>query len=133
MGKGKMSNKQGEKGIRKEEFFRKRMRNGLTYVEDETTPFTGIFVFKYGNGKIKEYEPFVNGIKEGVHEKFYENGNVKETNTFVNGSLNGDSIQFYENGNMKESMVFMKDKFDGEWVKYYDCLLYTSPSPRDRG
>ena len=94
MGKKKMNSEQKEKGIRKEEFFTKRMRNGLAYVEDEITPFTGVFVFRYGNGVVKEYEPFVEGLKEGINERFYENGSIKESNTFINGSLNGDSFIF---------------------------------------
>ena len=54
-------------------------------------------------------EPFT-----GPYESYYENGDVYERGMFREGRFEGPFETFYDNGQL------------------YSCLLYTSPSPRDK-
>ena len=60
--------------LRKEEFYKNQMINGLIYISGEEDPFSGVLVYRYPNGDVKETETYVYGLKEGVNEKCYENG-----------------------------------------------------------
>ena len=50
----------------------------------------------------------------------------------VNGIPNNNVITIYDSPNTVENLNFSKIKND-KFTLFYACLLYTSPSPRDRG
>ena len=79
--------------------------NGQIRKTDKIPHGQGIIIYKNGD----QYQgSFQNGLKEGI-------GNFQS------------KIGFNYNGN------FYKDNFHGFGRLDYPCLLYTSPSPRDRG
>ena len=51
-------------------------------------------------------------IKQGLVINYFKSGEVQKKSKWVDGKVQGEYIEYYESG---------------------DCLLYTSPSPRDRG
>ena len=104
------------------------------------------------NGDKKIYGLFKNFIL--YNEPVYYSHNFKVINSdygFINQGLHlrnkGKAIykNIYTNGydnlyfghsfiKHKTSVILRKNSFNGEIIgKYYDCLLYTSPSTRDRG
>ena len=48
---------------------------------------------------------------------YYKKGSKNPFDGIVTGEINGS----FKNG-----------KRHGKWTRYYNCLLYTSPSPRDK-
>ena len=64
--------------------------------------------------------------------KKYSAGTIRFEVGLKNGLKNGRYEEFYTNGEKKITGRFRKDEQVGTW-RYYSCLLYTSPSPRDRG
>ena len=50
----------------------------------------------------------------------------------IRGWTSGDAKTHYENG-VKAAMMMLKDIYPASLEQYSTCLLYTSPSPRDRG
>ena len=60
---------------------------------------------------------------ETMNDLIWEKGIYykKNTNIPFSGEINGNIKGKIQDG-----------KKEGTWVRYYSCLLYTSPSPRDR-
>ena len=49
------------------------------------------------------------------------------------GKKNGLYETYHENGQLQFRGIYVAGKPDGPFESYYEnCLLYTSPSPRDR-
>ena len=73
------------------------------------------------------------GEKDNKLKTFwYENGEMKNQVNFKNGKMDGLLKGWYENGDKKLEKYFKDGKRDGSSVMWYEnCLLYTSPSPRD--
>ena len=60
-----------------------------------------------------------------------ENFNIYDCSTQRNLSESG-RIQSRKIGNFfKENSIKIKNVYSSEWCRCKDCLLYTSPSPRD--
>lgn len=84
-------------------------KDGVMY--ENKKPATGTFEFKSGDYKVKSQ--FVDGIPEGVLEKYYLDGNLMIKDVFGSGEIIQEEI-YYKNGNL---MGFS----DAEGVKmYYD-------------
>ena len=67
-------------------------------------------------------------------EKTYDDSNWREdyAKNFCN---NKRHLELLENGPHSLSQAWLLGALHNEWkrIKGYNCLLYTSPSPRDRG
>ena len=84
-------------------------KDGVMY--ENKKPATGTFEFKSGDYKVKSQ--FVDGVPEGVLEKYYLNGNLMIKDVFGSEGIIQEEI-YYKNGNL---MGFS----DAEGVKmYYD-------------
>lgn len=84
-------------------------KDGVMY--ENKKPATGTFEFKSGDYKVKSQ--FVDGIPEGVLEKYYPDGKLMIKDVFGSGEIIQEEI-YYKNGNL---MGFS----DAEGVKmYYD-------------
>ena len=75
----------------------------------------------HDNGELSTRHEYEKGLKNGIFVAWYDNGNKKQTGTFINDLKNGTMSYWYDNG-----QIWMQEN-------YKICLLYTSPSPRDRG
>ena len=84
-------------------------KDGVMY--ENKKPATGTFEFKSGDYKVKSQ--FVDGVPEGVLEKYYLDGKLMIKDVFEGGEIIQEEI-YYKNGNL---MGFS----DAEGVKmYYD-------------
>ena len=84
-------------------------KDGVMY--ENKKPATGTFEFKSGDYKVKSQ--FVDGIPEGVLEKYYPDGKLMIKDVFGSGEIIQEEI-YYKNGNL---MGFS----DAEGLKmYYD-------------
>ena len=48
------------------------------------------------------------------------------------GKIHGLNRGWYEDGTIGFEYSYKNGKEDGKWIEWYSCLLYTSPSPRDK-
>jgi antitoxin component YwqK of YwqJK toxin-antitoxin module len=60
-------------------------KDGLTYFHGK--PFTGVAIYEYPNGKVKEEFKFENGVKVGVWEWYSQEGRLLRKATYENGRL----------------------------------------------
>ena len=125
-----------------------QIRQGLFYKVNDQQPFTGFVTESYSNNQVKEYFYVSNGFYDGEYSTYYENGQLKSEGTFSDG--NGEVLHYDQDNTKRKINFFFDNKADPYEViyvkekKYFDlknpdcevydfCLLYTSPSPRDRG
>ena len=115
--------------------------DGLVYKKFRDVPFTGVVMataddpvqrsYKDG-GKHGEWVEFdANGLVKTKSD--YSKGKIQTIMGFENGKETTEEIFYYhENGQLRSKLNNIDGKYHGLWEEYYDCLLYTSPSPRDR-
>lgn len=79
----------------------------------------GLFEYKIGD-KIIERVNYVNGLLDGLYERFYVNGNYYEKTYYKNGLLDGSCDFWYDTtGKKMKSMTYKNNKLHGLY-KYYD-------------
>lgn len=66
---------------------------------------------------IEETE-YLNGIKNGVYNKYYDNGRPMVKASYKNDKLDGNYVSYYPNGVPKEEGVFKDGVKIGEWKTY---------------
>ncbi|MGQ9847496.1 MAG: toxin-antitoxin system YwqK family antitoxin [Bacteroidales bacterium] len=84
--------------------------NGVFYLKDSKTPFTGKCITTFPNGKLGMGGYIKNGLRDGEWIWFYENGNKKRFCVYKNGVKHGTSIFYYKNGQKKSEIIFDNDK-----------------------
>lgn len=91
-----------------------------------------ILVENYENGKIIgksiAYSPinqavieeteYVDGLKNGVYNKYYDNGKIMVKANYKNDILDGEYVSYYPNGVVKEEGLFSEGQKIGEWKTY---------------
>ena len=73
-------------------------RNGVAYLPNEETPFTGRAVGFFENGQKRYEENYKNGKKHGFATKWYENGQKMSEENYKDGKEDGLSSFWYKNG-----------------------------------
>ena len=84
-------------------------KDGVMYGDGKEA--TGTFEFKAGKYKVKAN--FVNGLPDGLLEKYYPDGNIMVKDTYVNGENTKEEI-YYKNGQLMGTFS------DDEDLKFYD-------------
>lgn len=129
-------------GVDQVSIAKKKVKNGIAYLGNSSTPFTGTFYAYVGvkklysedyvNGKLdgakiwySEYgniglkERYKNGVKNGVQETYFRStGTIKSKVPYVNGRISGLVQWFDKNGN-----VIYKEEFNngtGNWKSFWD-------------
>ncbi len=92
---------------------------GVWRKKGELKPFTGEFIEKFSNGKVKGTGFLENGILEGERVSFYENEVIRFKMFYKNGTTNGKSFENYETGVLKQEGHFIEGKENGEWRGYF--------------
>lgn len=87
------------------------VRDGLDYVGENATPFTGTVEDRYPSGAKKRRKHLVNGRTQGVWIEWYETGVPSFYSEWNNGVAQGTWIYFHETGEISER-VFARD---GNW------------------
>ena len=91
----------------------------------------GAFQMYYPNGQLWKSAAYQDDKQNGPYESYYSNGQTEERASYANGMLHGPYESHHENGKVKETADYQNGEKHGTFTRYYDCLLYTSPSPRD--
>ena len=116
--------------IAKGKYLDKKKHDKWEYFSEETSVL--IMEENYDNGvvvgKTLAYSPvtqivieeieYVNGIKNGVFNKYYDNGRPMVQAYYKNDELDGSYISYYPNGVAKESGNFVMGQKVGEWTTY---------------
>ena len=87
-----------------------QQRNGLTYIPNETTPFTGVYITTYPNGHKRSERNYKDGKLDGLVTSWtwYENGQKESEGNYKDGKQEGLETLWDENG-QKESESNYKD------------------------
>ena len=96
-------------------------RDGLIYeIIAEETPFTGVVLDRYPNGKKKSVANYINGKREGLYTVWHLNGQKASEQNYINGMEEGVGTAWYETGQKRMEGNFANGKKEGlstEWYK----------------
>ena len=85
-------------------------RNGITYLPNEETPFTGRAESFYENGQKGREVSYKDGKRDGLATFWYENGQKMEEGSYKDGKEDGLMTNWYENGQKKKEANYEKGK-----------------------
>ena len=85
-------------------------RNGLTYIPNETTPFTGVYITTYPNGQKKIEGNYKDGKKEGLTTWWFENERKQAERNYKDDKQEGLATDWYENGQKEIEGNYKDDK-----------------------
>jgi antitoxin component YwqK of YwqJK toxin-antitoxin module len=92
--------------------------NGTWYLKD-STPFTGIFIDYYLNGK-KEGEGYLfNGKLKGKRLLYYPDGTTSDDVEYENGLQNGNEQRYFKDGTLMQTGQYKNGKEIGIWEMYH--------------
>jgi antitoxin component YwqK of YwqJK toxin-antitoxin module len=94
-------------------------KDGIWYLKDAKTPYTGKFINYYLNGKIAGEGFLKDGLVNGERIVYYQNGNKSFFRNYINGVSNGYSEEYFSDGKIKQKGSFKDGKDDGIWISYY--------------
>ena len=95
-------------------------RDGLAYLPNQTTPFTGVYITTYPNGQKQEEINYKDGKQEGLVTKWYENGQKQSERNYKDGKQEGLGIVWYENGQKESEGNYKDDKPEGLVTSWYE-------------
>ncbi len=105
---------QGE--MRREDYEKKVLRNGIVYILGEDLPYTGILT-DYSAGK-KSTAAYREGLLSGEKVLYYKNGLVRSRESYRDGYKEGPTYLYYDNGQIMSEINYIKGKKSGEKLFY---------------
>jgi len=93
--------------------------NGITYLPNETKPFTGNNLCEYESGQYKTKGKVEDGKRDGKWTKWRENGQKWFEEYYKDGKLDGKWTWWYENGKKMLEGNYINDKQDGKWIGWH--------------
>lgn len=94
-------------------------KDGVWYLKDTKTPYSGKFIDYFLNGKMWRDGTLKNGVVDGIRTVYYPNGNKSYFRNYLNGVSEGYSEEYFPNGNLKQKGSFKNGKDDGLWQEFY--------------
>ena len=88
-------------------------RNGVTYLPNEETPFTGRAESFYENGQKKEERNYKDGKCHGPRAYWYENGQKWYQQNWKDGKQDGLQLSWEEDGTESRREIYK----DGKYVR----------------
>ena len=73
-------------------------REGIRYLKDSDTPYTGRVIALYDEGQKKFEGTYKNGKHHGLWVHWHENGQKEEERTYRSGKREGLRVRWHENG-----------------------------------
>ena len=95
-------------------------RNGVKYLPNEKTPFTGKAESFYENGQKKGEVNFKDGKEDGLFRWWGENGQKEAEGTYKEGKEDGSATYWGENGQKEAEGTYKEGKEDGLWTFWYE-------------
>lgn len=94
-------------------------KNGVWYLKNIETPYTGKFIDYFFNGHIQGEGTMNGGVVNGLRTVYFPNGNKNYFRNYVNGIAEGYSEEYFPDGKLKQKGAFKNGRDDGLWVDYY--------------
>ena len=94
-------------------------RNGVKYLPNEETPFSGFAKSVYENGQVEVLEQFKGGKRDGLAIGWWENGQKWWEVNYKDGKQDGLRTSWYENGQKRRESNLKDGKSDGLWTEWY--------------
>jgi ubiquinone/menaquinone biosynthesis C-methylase UbiE len=83
------------------------------------TPYTGLVINYYLNGKKLEEARMVRGVPEGMMRRWYQNGQVQLEREYKAGKMDGMDREYYEDGTLWKEGRFAADSAEGAWKAWF--------------
>ena len=90
------------------------VRDGIRYLINEKTPFSGVAVKTSETGEITRLKSYKDGKFDGESLSFYNNGQVREKESYKNGKKHGEFIIYFDNGTVKYRSIYENGKLIGK-------------------
>jgi antitoxin component YwqK of YwqJK toxin-antitoxin module len=110
--------KNENKNIRKVDDSKLDEIKGRYYLKNEKTPFSGIGIGYFENGKIQYKSNYQDGKMSGDYWQYDENGGIEMKGKYENGEHEGEWLSYFENGQVALETNYINDKREGESVTY---------------
>ena len=81
-------------------------RNGVSFMPNETAPFTGRAQLHFVNGQLKAEGTYKDGQMNGLIRVWHENGQLEFDVAFKDGQMNGLIRTWHENGQLESEATF---------------------------
>lgn len=110
------------------------LKDSLWHKKGSNELFSGIYIRKYSNGKIKEKATLKNGQLQGKFEKYYDNESIESKGYLNNKSeLEGTFRLWYKSGS-KASIIHYRDgNLHGKFTEWYEDGQINSRGKYDEG
>jgi len=95
-------------------------RNGLAYLTNEKTPFTGRAESLFSKGQKREEINLKDGLADGRYTLWYRNGQKREEGNYKHGKKEGTWTAWHENGQKWWEETYKGDKKDGLATGWYE-------------
>jgi antitoxin component YwqK of YwqJK toxin-antitoxin module len=95
-------------------------RNGIFYLKDSDTPYTGKMFRLYKNGQKLSEGNFKNGKPDGLIRGWHKNGQKMSELNFKDGKEDGVLMVWHENGQKRGQFNYKNGKEDGVWAKWHE-------------
>ncbi len=96
------------------------LRDGRSYRQNETLPFTGIMTETYSNGSVKSRSVLSNGVLHGVSEGWYTNGTLQVREHFQKGISHGIRTKWFANGSKMSEAAVENGKIQGLFRRWHE-------------
>ena len=107
----------GEKEMTQREL---EVRDGLMYIKDSETPYTGEQFLFYENGKKEQKVNYKDGKFNGFAISWHENGKKKMEGSWKNGKEDGLHTQWHESGKKSMESQYKDGKMDGLALQWHE-------------
>lgn len=78
----------------------------------------GIWIMKYGSGKISSRANYISGSKEGVMESYSQNGSISQKGQFIEDKKSGFWVSYNEKEELMSELNYLDDLLNGD-AKYF--------------
>ena len=95
------------------------LRNDITYLRGEDTPFTGKYFILNKNGKRQLEVNLKDGQQGGLVTEWYEDGQKKSEGNWKNGQEEGLLTAWYKNGQRQQETTWKDGKSNGLATYWY--------------
>ena len=95
-------------------------REGIYYLKDSDTPYTGKSYGLYFNGQKSAEGNFKYGKQDGLWVFWHRNGQKRGEGSWKDGKRDGLVTNWWENGQKREKGNWKEGKWQGLWVEWHE-------------
>ena len=91
----------------------------IVFFQNETNPYTGIYLCKYDNGQKEKEGRYKDGRLIGKWTVWYESGQKESEANYKNGKLDGKSTWWNKKGQKVKQKNYKNGKLDGKLIEWF--------------